>query len=124
MRAPYHWLESYCKSGLSAADLAGAYHDLSKAADAVRAELSPYAAILMPTTSDGARAIDANEPMGSGIFTTFANVLGLPATAFPTGLSRQSLPLSVQAVAWDDATSIGLARLLASEIGRPPTFLG
>jgi aspartyl-tRNA(Asn)/glutamyl-tRNA(Gln) amidotransferase subunit A len=57
-------------------------------------------------------------------FTTLGNVVGLPATAFPIGLSADELPLSVQALAWDDETSLGLARALAEPVGAPPSFRG
>ena len=34
------------------------------------------------------------------------------------------LPLSVQALAWDDETSLGLARALAEPVGAPPSYRG
>ena len=49
----------------------------------------------------------------------------LPSTVFPTGLSRQGLPIGLQAVggAYQDYRTIDFTRLLAREIGgfqRPP----
>ena len=49
----------------------------------------------------------------------------LPSTVFPTGLSRQGLPIGLQAVggAYQDYRTIDFTRLLAEEIGgfqRPP----
>ena len=43
----------------------------------------------------------------------------LPSTVFPTGLSREGLPIGVQAVSapYRDYRTIEFARLLAEEIG-------
>lgn len=54
---------------------------------------------------------------------------GLPATAFPLGLSREGLPIGIQAIGpfLEDRTTIQFARLVADEIGgfqRPPGFDG
>ena len=57
-------------------------------------------------------------------FTALGNLLGLPACAFPTGLDALGRPLSVQAVAWDDDTALGLAQLLGRDLGGPPAFRG
>ena len=53
----------------------------------------------------------------------------LPSTVFPTGLSRQGLPIGLQAVggAYQDYQTIDFTRLLAKEIGgfqRPPDDWG
>jgi aspartyl-tRNA(Asn)/glutamyl-tRNA(Gln) amidotransferase subunit A len=107
-----------------AGKLAAAYRELSLTAERVRAALSPYAAVLMPTTPQTAFSFEMTTPANQADFTAFANVLGLPATAFPMGEDDVGLPLSVQAVGWDDETSLGLAQLLAEEVGAPPSFKG
>jgi aspartyl-tRNA(Asn)/glutamyl-tRNA(Gln) amidotransferase subunit A len=107
----------------TAADLARAYRELAEAAEAVRAQLSPFGAILMPTTPIAARPFEAENPVMTQ-FTGLANVLGLPATAFPVGLDSRGLPLSAQALAWEDDTALGLAKLLGRDLGAPPAFQG
>jgi aspartyl-tRNA(Asn)/glutamyl-tRNA(Gln) amidotransferase subunit A len=57
-------------------------------------------------------------------FTALANVLGLPATVFPVALGGHGRPLGCQALAWEDDTALGLARLLGRELGGPPDFQG
>ena len=107
----------------TAADLAGAYRRLAAMAEAVREQLTPYAGLLMPSTPTAAPAYaDATVPARQ--FTALGNLLGLPACAFPTGLDASGRPLSVQALAWDDDTALGLAQLLGRDLGGPPAFQG
>jgi aspartyl-tRNA(Asn)/glutamyl-tRNA(Gln) amidotransferase subunit A len=107
----------------SAADLARAYHGLALVAEQVRAQLSPFAGLLTPATPRPAPAFGAE---GAPLipFTALANVLGLPATVFPVGVCDDGRPLGVQAIAWDDETSLGLARLLGRDLGAPPAMQG
>ncbi len=56
-----------------------------------------------------------------------ASLPGLPASAFPAGLSKSGLPIGFQAIgaAYNDRTTIHFASLLAKEIGGftpPPAF--
>jgi aspartyl-tRNA(Asn)/glutamyl-tRNA(Gln) amidotransferase subunit A len=108
----------------TAAVLAGAYRDLAGLAEAARAALGAYQGLLLPTTPCTAYSFEAGQSPDVALFTTLGNVVGLPATAFPIGLSADELPLSVQALAWDDETSLGLARALAEPVGAPPSFRG
>jgi aspartyl-tRNA(Asn)/glutamyl-tRNA(Gln) amidotransferase subunit A len=108
----------------SAAALARAYRELAELAADVRERLAPFAALLLPTTPMPAFPFTEAHKLTPGALTTLANGLGLPATAFPTGLSDDDLPLSGQALAWDDETSLGLARALAHPAGSPPSFRG
>ena len=108
----------------TAAVLAGAYRDLAGLAEAARAALGAYQGLLLPTTPCTAYSFEAGQAPDVALFTTLGNVVGLPATAFPIGLSADELPLSVQALAWDDETSLGLARALAEPVGAPPSFRG
>jgi amidase len=52
---------------------------------------------------------------------------GVPATAFPIGMSKDGLPISIQAISayLEDYTPIRFAGLVGSEIGgyqRPPGY--
>jgi aspartyl-tRNA(Asn)/glutamyl-tRNA(Gln) amidotransferase subunit A len=93
-------------------------------AESARAALGAYQGLLLPTTPCTAYSFDAGQSPNVAVFTTLGNVVGLPATAFPMGLSGDEMPLSVQALAWDDETSLGLARALAEPVGAPPSFRG
>lgn len=104
--------------------LVKAYAALAQAADSVREQLSGYAAILMPTAPQPAFAFEAPTPAGQADFTALADFTGMPATAFPIGLSPEGLPLSAQVVAWEDDVALGLARLLARPVGAPEGFRG
>ncbi|MCA6265424.1 MAG: amidase, partial [Phenylobacterium sp.] len=53
--------------------------------------------------------------------TCLANVAGLPAVAFPMGLSRDGLPLSAQIIGRDSQAILGLAGRLAVTL--PPLSL-
>lgn len=107
-----------------ARDLARAYRDLAAGAEAIRGALSPYAGLLLPTTPGPAFARDAAQPQGTSQLTSLASLAGLPACAFPVGLTEGGLPLSFQAVAWDDETALGLARVLGRDLGAPPAYQG
>ena len=107
----------------TAADLAAAYQGLAVAAAAVREQLSAFSAILMPATPILTRAYAPEHPVLTQ-FTGLANVLGLPATAFPVGLDQRDRPLAAQVMAWEDDTALGLAKLLGVDLGAPPSFHG
>jgi aspartyl-tRNA(Asn)/glutamyl-tRNA(Gln) amidotransferase subunit A len=107
----------------TAADLAAAYRQLAATAEAVRAQLSPFAAILTPAVPSATLPFGDPNTARTG-FTALANILGLPATVFPVDLNREGRPLAVQALAWDDDTALGLAGLLGRDLGAPPAFQG
>lgn len=107
----------------SAVDLARAYRELGASAEAVRVEISGFSALLSPATPRAATPIEQGSPVNSH-FTALGNVLGLPATVFPAGLTDDGLPIGVQALAWDDETSLGLAKALGQDLGVPPSFRG
>jgi aspartyl-tRNA(Asn)/glutamyl-tRNA(Gln) amidotransferase subunit A len=110
--------------GQPAAKLASAYRELEQTAEAVRASLSPYGALLMPGTPQTAFAFDSATPAAQADFAVLADIAGLPATVFPIGEDDTGLPLSAQALAWDDETSLGLAELLSEDLGAPPSLRG
>ena len=107
-----------------ARELAAAYRDLLAAGEAVREALTPFAAALMPATPFPAFAAGAPQPAATARFCLPASLAALPASAFPLGLSASGLPLGAQALAWDDATALGLARLLGANLGAPPDYRG
>jgi aspartyl-tRNA(Asn)/glutamyl-tRNA(Gln) amidotransferase subunit A len=107
----------------SAADLAGAYRTLASCAETIRETLTPYSGLILPTTPGLAFPFEEEEPWTAPFFTGLANITGLPATAVPAGLS-EGRPLSVQVLAWDDETSLGLAQAIGQDIGAPEAVRG
>jgi Asp-tRNA(Asn)/Glu-tRNA(Gln) amidotransferase A subunit family amidase len=51
-----------------------------------------------------------------------ANIAGLSATAFPSGLSEGGLPVSVQVMSVDDAAALDWAGRLALRIAPPAGY--
>ncbi len=98
--------------------LASAYHEIVQAGDAVRTAFAPFTAVLMPTAPQTAFAF-GDPPANQADFTALANFTGLPATAFPVGMTAQELPLSCQVVAISEAAALALAERLAIGIGAP-----
>jgi aspartyl-tRNA(Asn)/glutamyl-tRNA(Gln) amidotransferase subunit A len=96
---------------------------LALAAEAAREALTPYAGLILPTTPGPPEPFETAASARVALFTSLANILGLPATAFPVGL-HEGLPLSVQAVAWEDDTALGLARLLGAPFEAPESYRG
>ena len=107
-----------------AGELARAYRDLREAGEAIREGLSGYGAVLLATTPVAPFPFARPQPESTAELTTLASVAGMPATAFPVGLDDEGLPRSVQAVGWDDETTLGLAALLAADPGAPPAYRG
>jgi len=107
----------------SAPALAKAYRDLALAAETARTALTPYAGLILPTTPGPAEPFETAAAASVALLTPLANVLGLPATAFPAGL-HESLPLSIQALAWEDDTALGLAQLLGAPFEAPENYRG
>jgi aspartyl-tRNA(Asn)/glutamyl-tRNA(Gln) amidotransferase subunit A len=103
--------------------LAKAYRNLAMAAALVREQLTPYAGLILPTTPTQAAPFETAASAGVALLTPLANVLGLPATAFPTGF-HDGLPLSAQAIAWEDDTALGLAGMLGEPFVAPESYRG
>ena len=104
----------------TAATLAASYRELASMAEAARSALGAVQALLLPTTPCAAYRFDDGPSANVAHYTTLGNVVGLPACAFPMGLTDDELPLSSQVLAWDDETALGLARALAEPVGAPP----
>jgi len=107
----------------SAADLARAYRDLGQTAEHVRAQLSPFAGLLLPATPRAATPFSDPTPVMTQ-FTALANVLGLPATVFPWAVAAHGRPVACQAIGWEDEITLGLARILGRDLGGPPDYQG
>jgi Asp-tRNA(Asn)/Glu-tRNA(Gln) amidotransferase A subunit family amidase len=99
-----------------AANLAKAYRAVGRAVETVKDQLTPYAALILPTTPMPAFSFGANGDHVAD-FTALGNFLGMPACAAPIGMSRNGLPLSIQVLAWDDETALGLADVLSHPDG-------
>ncbi len=99
-----------------AANLAKAYRGVGRAVETVKDQLTPYAALILPTTPMPAFSFGANGDHVAD-FTALGNFLGMPACAAPIGMSRNGLPLSIQVLAWDDETALGLADVLSHPDG-------
>jgi aspartyl-tRNA(Asn)/glutamyl-tRNA(Gln) amidotransferase subunit A len=109
-----------------AANLAKAYRAVGLAVEKVKDQLTPYAALILPTTPMPAFSFGTQGDRVAD-FTALANFLGMPACAAPIGLSSEGLPLSIQVVAWDDETALGLADILANcdeDLLTPATYRG
>lgn len=107
----------------TAVDLARAYREMAIRAELVREQLSPFAGLLLPATPRTATPSGGPAPVMTP-FTALANVLGLPATVFPVGVSDEGRPTACQAIAWEDETTLGLAKLLGRDLGGPPAYQG
>ena len=110
-------------AGQPAHKLASAYREIAQASAAIHAAFAPYAAVLMPTAPQTAFPF-GDAPANQADFTAMGNFTGLPATAFPVGMTAEGLPLSCQVVAGSDATALGLAGQLAMPVGAPANHRG
>lgn len=110
-------------AGQPAHKLASAYREIDRTRSALRAAFAPYAAVLMPTAPQTAFAF-GDPPANQADFTAIANFTGLPATAFPAGMTTDGLPLSCQVVAGYDATALDLAARLTTPLDAPMGYRG
>ena len=97
-----------------AASLAKAYRAVGVAVDLVKDLLTPYAALLLPTTPGPAFSFDDGGVAHVADFTALGDFLGMPSCAAPIGVTKAGLPLSIQALAWDDETALSLADLVSN----------
>ena len=109
---------------MKASELARAYRDLAGFAEAARSGLGPYQGLLLPVTPAPAFTFEEGQPADIALYTSLANIVGLPAISAPVGLSETGLPLAIQALAWDDETALGLGKALADYPGAPPSYRG
>ncbi len=112
---------------VKAYQLAGAYRGLAGLAEAAREALGAYQGLILPTTPAQAFTFAAGQPVDIALYTTLANVVGLPAMSVPVGMAgagEAALPSAVQVVAWDDETALGLGKALSEPVDAPPAFRG
>jgi aspartyl-tRNA(Asn)/glutamyl-tRNA(Gln) amidotransferase subunit A len=117
LRAMLQWGASQ-----TAPKLAVAYRRLASAAAHMAADLADFDAVLTPTTSRPAFPFDTTAPAGQADFTLIANIAGLAATAFPTGVNSDGLPLSAQILSRSEAMMLSLAARLATPAPPPERF--
>ncbi len=109
-----------------AASLAKAYRAVGQAVEKVKDQLTPYAALILPATPMPAFSFGSSGDHVAD-FTALGNFLGMPACAAPIGVNSNGLPLSIQVLAWDDETALGLADILsgfAQDAGTPLAYRG
>jgi len=75
--------------------------------------------LLCPTTGAPAFAFGDPIPADQADITCLANLAGLPAVAFPIGLSKEGLPLSAQIIGRRSVDILSLAARLATPLGAP-----
>ncbi len=106
---------------------------LARMRDELDATFREVDVVATPTTPGAAFRLGekVDDPLAmylSDIYTTPANLVGLPALAVPCGLDAQGLPLSLQIMArhFDEATAFRAARAFERELGWQvaPTFRG
>ena len=109
-----------------------AWHEFFKEYDLFVCPLVPTAAYRHETNMPGQRTVEINGktmPFGQTLF--WAGLIGLPylpATAIPTGFSKEKLPLGIQMAGpqYGDRTCIHMAKLLEKEycgFVPPPAFV-
>jgi len=96
--------------------------DLAKAAQALRAQLSAFDVVIMPSTPVAAFDFGEAEPAHLADFTLLANVAGLAATAFPLGLTPDGRPVGAQVVSADASIALQAGKLLAQPPSPPQAF--
>lgn len=109
-----------------AASLAKAYRAVGQAVEKVKDQLTPYAALILPTTPMPAFSFGSSGDHVAD-FTALGNFLGMPACTAPIGVNPKGMPLSIQVLAWDDETALGLADILSNpdqDSGTPMAYRG
>ncbi len=102
-----------------------AIHVVEEALRSVHVLLTPASAILPPRLPEGVRRhgeLNTTQMLHIMRFVFLANLTGHPALTLPVGLSREGLPLAVQAIGryWDEATLLRVAWMVEKEQGPLP----
>lgn len=106
-------------AGQSEAKVLEARADIAAAREAVEAMIGDRVGLLGPTTGGTAFAFGDPIPADQADITCLANIAGLPAVAFPMGMSKDGLPLSAQIIGRRSEEILALAGRLAVSIGVP-----
>jgi aspartyl-tRNA(Asn)/glutamyl-tRNA(Gln) amidotransferase subunit A len=93
--------------------------EIEAARETVEAMVGDRVGLLCPTTGGTAFAFGDPIPADQADITCLANMAGLPAVAFPMGLSKDGLPLSAQIIGRRSEDILALAGRLAVAIGAP-----
>lgn len=99
--------------------IAEARAEIAAARDAVETMIGDRVGLLSPTTGAAAFAFGDPVPADQADITCLANMSGLPAVAFPMGVSSDGLPLSAQIIGRRSTELLALAGGLAMDIGVP-----
>jgi aspartyl-tRNA(Asn)/glutamyl-tRNA(Gln) amidotransferase subunit A len=99
--------------------VAEARAELASSAASIEALIGDRVGLLCPTTGSPAFAFGDPVPADQADITCLANMAGLPAVAFPMGLSKDGLPLSAQIIGRRSEDILALAGRLAVAIGAP-----
>lgn len=106
-------------SDQSAEKLAAARGEIAAARVKIEDLLGDRVGLLCPTTGGTAFAFGDPIPADQADITCLANIAGLPAVAFPMGLSQDGLPMSAQIIGRRSADILALAAVLAVPSGAP-----
>ncbi len=96
--------------------LAEARAEVVAARERIEVMMGDRVGLLCPTTGGPAFRFGEPIPADQADITCLANVAGLPAVAFPMGLSSDGLPLSAQIIGRDSQAILGLAGRLATPL--------
>ena len=92
---------------------------IEAAREAIEAMIGDRVGLLCPTTGGTTFPFGDPIPADQADITCLANMAGLPAVAFPMGLSKDGLPLSAQIIGRRSEEILVLAGRLAVAIGAP-----
>jgi aspartyl-tRNA(Asn)/glutamyl-tRNA(Gln) amidotransferase subunit A len=90
--------------------------EVAAAKERMEALIGDRVGLLCPTTGGPAFRFGAPIPADQADITCLANMAGLPAAAFPMGLSSDGLPLSAQIIGRDSQAILELAGKLATPL--------
>lgn len=93
--------------------------EIAAAREALEAMIGDRVGLLCPTTGGTAFPFGDPIPADQADIACLANMAGLPAVAFPMGLSKDGLPLSAQIIGRRSDDILALAGRLAVRIGVP-----
>jgi len=99
--------------------VAQARTEIAAAKARIETLLGDRTGLLCPTTGGSALAFGQPIPADQADLTCLANMAGLPAVAFPMGLTRDGLPLSAQIIGWRSSDILALAGRLAAPVRAP-----
>lgn len=111
-------------AGKSAADYAAADRVLDAATLKMRRLFAQVDVLVLPTTPQGAFALDGPVPDSPADLTSFASLSGCPAVSLPMGMLPNGLPVGLQLVGarGSDLRLLELAGVCAATLDLDPTY--